>query len=142
MVIIVLLTIVIANVPVLFFIYQDIWFATIVPLPVAGGSILFGIFIEYSYFQQSDSINIHSGILPLSRFISGFWWPILFAWDDILLQSDDLGRPWFWSMIIGSYFGWIIGVVTYRNYTIKKKTLMPFESVLQPNQNDDQTESI
>ena len=112
------------NVMLVYLIYQDFQFALIVPLPVSLISSLFGLFIESgeAYFYTKQSSNPRSGLIPFGRFFSGLMWPLLFAWDDVLLQSDELGKPWFWNMVVSSYTGWLIGIVLARYRVIRKES--------------------
>lgn len=119
----ILLLIVCINVLFLYPHYDNLLFIFTVPLISCGmgliSLIIWGYFLEDTSREPLDESD---DLLPVRRFLSGLFFPLLFAWDDILLQSDELVKPWFWSMMICAYTGWILGVVILRNYRIKKKS--------------------
>lgn len=125
-----LVFVLLANVLILYLIYQDLQPALVVPSITSLLSFLFGIFIESgdSHFYTRQPRNADRGLIPLRRFFSGLTWPLFFAWDDILLQSDELGKPWFWSMVASSYTGWLIGIAVARYRVMRKDSEIPQEN--------------
>lgn len=129
-IILILILIVVTNIPLLYPIYDDLLFAMFVPLVSCGMDIGLAVFLErYGFTSKKYFPNRpfeeRGGLIPVGAFLSGLFWSQISAWDDILFQTDSLVEPWFWSMVICSYTGWIIGIASYRYYRIRKKSKIP-----------------
>ncbi len=121
----VLLPIILLNIPFLNSVYDDLFFALEVSLVSCGIGLITALFLETSGLKfgvcTSRSYMKLGGLLPIPRFFSGLFWPIIMAWDDFLLLSDDLTKQWFWGMVICSYTGWIIGIISVRYRILKEQ---------------------
>jgi hypothetical protein len=121
----ILFLIVIINIPLLYLIYDDLLFVFFVPLMSSGIDIGGAMFLERfgltsRRYMVNRPFSERGGLIPSGAFLAGLFWSQLSAWDDIFFLSDSLVEPWFWSMVVCSYAGWLIGIASYRYYRIKK----------------------
>ncbi len=125
--IILILTILsLTNILVLYSIYQHVTPSFSIPAITGGLSFLLAVFfvIVSSYSFSSSFFNLERSLLPIKWVIIGLGFSLFFAWDDILMQSNELYQPWFWGMAVSSYSGWLIGVVIGRAFVIRTQSKM------------------
>lgn len=132
------------HISLLFLIYDDYQFALTVPILTGLVGIFSGITYELtvgigSFVNSITEFDTKQGLLPATRFFVGLFWPLLFAWDDILTQSDELRMPWFWLMATTAYLSFFIGIILVRNRTMQRATYIKerYEEIKSRNQDSE-----
>ena len=119
-----LVTIMVVDVFLIFSIYSDLLYAIANPLMSGVLGLFLGVFLSGTLCSTANQNNESNGLLPLRVFLLGIVAGFLLAWDDFLLLSDDIRQPWFWSAVICSYVGWLMGAASIRYIIIDREKIL------------------
>ncbi|MFW9919017.1 MAG: hypothetical protein ACFFED_05415 [Candidatus Thorarchaeota archaeon] len=120
---IILLTFAFLTIPLQYLFYGDLLFSISTLVMFGGVGFLFGAMSEgTSMFGFGIPLAIENNDLLPKRYLPfAMVFGALFIWDDILSQSDELTKPWFWSAYVCSFTLFLVGTISLRYYRIRGK---------------------